>query len=165
MIKQIKFVSIPVADQDRALDFYRTAFGATELMRLEDPSSGNLWHAEIKIGDAAIAIAGEENCGRNCPICLTAIEAENVFAKSIVQHKKFDLDVILQDSEMDCRRAPREESQPDPQGYPAIPSIRDGCVLSPVGAGAHNDSLKKIRGEEGRRLGGLAREACGPEKV
>ncbi|MEY2526674.1 MAG: hypothetical protein QOE73_1445, partial [Verrucomicrobiota bacterium] len=29
MIKQIKFVSVPVADQDRALDFYTEKLGFT----------------------------------------------------------------------------------------------------------------------------------------
>jgi SpoVK/Ycf46/Vps4 family AAA+-type ATPase len=36
---------------------------------------------------------------------LTAIEAENVFAKSIVQHKKFDIDVILQEKEQIIRKS------------------------------------------------------------
>ncbi len=36
---------------------------------------------------------------------LTAIEAENVFAKSIVQFKRFDLDVILQEKEQIIRKS------------------------------------------------------------
>jgi SpoVK/Ycf46/Vps4 family AAA+-type ATPase len=36
---------------------------------------------------------------------LTAIEAENVFAKSIVQHKRFDVDVILQEKEQIIRKS------------------------------------------------------------
>ncbi len=36
---------------------------------------------------------------------LTATEAENVFAKSMVQHKRFDLDVILQEKEQIIRKS------------------------------------------------------------
>ena len=42
----------------RALDFYKQAFGATELMRFEQPD-GRIGHAEIKIGDAPIMLADE----------------------------------------------------------------------------------------------------------
>jgi PhnB protein len=47
-----------VRDAPRAIEFYRTAFGATELMRLNDPD-GNIIHAQIKIGDSPIDIAPE----------------------------------------------------------------------------------------------------------
>ena len=42
----------------RALDFYKKAFGATELMRLADPT-GKVGHAEIKIGDSVVMLADE----------------------------------------------------------------------------------------------------------
>ena len=48
-----------IRDASRALDFYKRAFGATELMRMADPS-GHIAHAEIKVGDAPIMIADEE---------------------------------------------------------------------------------------------------------
>jgi len=41
-----------------AIDFYRRAFGATELMRFADPS-GKLGHAELRIGDSVIMLADE----------------------------------------------------------------------------------------------------------
>src|SRR5437868_6206350 len=41
-----------------AIDFYKKAFGATETMRLADPS-GRVGHAEIKIGDSPIMLADE----------------------------------------------------------------------------------------------------------
>jgi PhnB protein len=45
-------------DAARAIEFYKTAFGATEVMRPADPS-GKIGHAEIKIGDALLMLADE----------------------------------------------------------------------------------------------------------
>jgi PhnB protein len=42
----------------RAIDFYKRAFGATELLRLEMPE-GRVGHAEIRIGDSPIMLADE----------------------------------------------------------------------------------------------------------
>src|SRR2546426_6215188 len=41
-----------------ALEFYKTAFGATELFRMPQPD-GKIGHAEIKIGDSPIMLADE----------------------------------------------------------------------------------------------------------
>ena len=41
-----------------ALEFYKKAFGATELMRMPD-DDGKIRHAEIKIGDSPIMLADE----------------------------------------------------------------------------------------------------------
>jgi uncharacterized glyoxalase superfamily protein PhnB len=41
-----------------AIEFYKQAFGATELFRLKEPS-GRIGHAEIKIGPATIMLADE----------------------------------------------------------------------------------------------------------
>ena len=41
-----------------ALDFYKKAFGATEIMRIPAPG-GKVGHAEIKIGGAIIMLADE----------------------------------------------------------------------------------------------------------
>jgi PhnB protein len=40
----------------RALDFYKKAFGATELMRFAGPD-GRLGHAEVRIGDTVVMLA------------------------------------------------------------------------------------------------------------
>src|SRR5438552_914270 len=42
----------------RAIEFYKKAFGATEVMRLAEPS-GRIGHAEIKVGTALLMIADE----------------------------------------------------------------------------------------------------------
>ena len=41
-----------------ALDFYKKAFGATELFRMASPD-GKIGHAEIRIGDSQIMLADE----------------------------------------------------------------------------------------------------------
>ena len=42
----------------KAIEFYKKAFGATEVMRMEDPG-GRIGHAEIKIGNSHIMLADE----------------------------------------------------------------------------------------------------------
>lgn len=49
---------LTVHDAAGAIAFYEQAFGATELMRLADPS-GKLAHAEIKIGNSLIMLSDE----------------------------------------------------------------------------------------------------------
>jgi len=41
-----------------ALEFYKRAFGAKEIMRMDAPN-GRIGHAEIRIGDSAIMLADE----------------------------------------------------------------------------------------------------------
>lgn len=41
-----------------AIEFYKRAFGATELLRMADPK-GRVGHAEIRIGDSVIMLADE----------------------------------------------------------------------------------------------------------
>lgn len=47
----------------RAIDFYRQAFGATELLRIPGPNN-TIGHAEIKIGDSVIMLADEMSNGQ-----------------------------------------------------------------------------------------------------
>lgn len=47
-----------VSGAARAIDFYKKAFGATEVMRLASPD-GKVGHAEIQIGDTRIMLADE----------------------------------------------------------------------------------------------------------
>ena len=41
-----------------AIDFYKRAFGATEIMRMSSPN-GKIGHAEVRIGDSVIMLADE----------------------------------------------------------------------------------------------------------
>jgi len=47
-----------VSGAGRAIDFYKQAFGATELMRMPGPG-GRIMHAEIQIGDSRLMLADE----------------------------------------------------------------------------------------------------------
>ncbi|MBA3498130.1 MAG: VOC family protein, partial [Gemmatimonadales bacterium] len=50
--------SLMVAGAAEAIDFYKKAFGATEVMRFPGPD-GKLMHAEIRIGDSTIMLGDE----------------------------------------------------------------------------------------------------------
>jgi PhnB protein len=47
-----------VGDAAKAIEFYKEAFGATELFRMEAPG-GKIGHAEIKIGNSPIMLGDE----------------------------------------------------------------------------------------------------------
>ena len=50
---------IAVRDADAAIDFYKRAFGAEELFRLVDPTSGKIGHAELRLGRGLLMISDE----------------------------------------------------------------------------------------------------------
>lgn len=49
---------LTVNDAAQAIEFYKRAFGATELHRMQGPN-GKIMHAEIRIGDSNIMLADE----------------------------------------------------------------------------------------------------------
>ena len=54
-----------------AIDFYKRAFGATEVLRMPDPSGQKIGHAELKIGDASFMLADEyPDMGHRSPTSL-----------------------------------------------------------------------------------------------
>ena len=54
----------------KALDFYKRAFGAEEVVRMEQPG-GKIGHAEIRIGDSMIMLADEvPQMGHKSPAAL-----------------------------------------------------------------------------------------------
>lgn len=76
----------------RAIDFYKQAFGATELLRMPRPD-GTLGHAEIKIGTSPIMLADEDpTMGARSPesfggspvsILLYVEDADELFARAV----------------------------------------------------------------------------------
>jgi PhnB protein len=80
-----------------ALDFYKKAFGATELMRFPGPG-GVLMHAEMKIGDSPIMLADEmpgmphhsplHYGGTPVSIALYVEDADAVFTRAVAAGAK-----------------------------------------------------------------------------
>jgi PhnB protein len=76
----------------RALEYYREAFGASELLRMPDPQ-GRIGHAEIRIGDSIIMLADEHHemgyrgprarGGTSVSILLYLADVDAVFARAI----------------------------------------------------------------------------------
>jgi uncharacterized glyoxalase superfamily protein PhnB len=54
-----------VRGADRAIDFYRKAFGAEVLGRMDSPDGKTVMHAELKIGDSRLFL-GDEVLGMGC---------------------------------------------------------------------------------------------------
>ena len=52
---------LTIRDAARAIDFYKEAFGATELLRMTSPN-GTIGHAELRIGDSPVMLSDE------CPV-------------------------------------------------------------------------------------------------
>ena len=50
--------ALVVRDAPKAIDFYKRAFGAQELVRMPGPD-GKIMHAELKIGDSIIFLSDE----------------------------------------------------------------------------------------------------------
>ncbi len=48
-----------VRGADKAIEFYKRAFGAEEVMRMPGPDGRSVMHAEIKIGDSLLFLADE----------------------------------------------------------------------------------------------------------
>ena len=46
-------------DADKAIEFYKRAFGAVETCRMNDPQTGKVMHAELKLGDSMLFLAEE----------------------------------------------------------------------------------------------------------
>ncbi len=48
-----------VRDAEKAIAFYRDVFGATEKLRLNEPGTGRIGHAELDFGGATLMLADE----------------------------------------------------------------------------------------------------------
>ena len=82
---------LTVKGADRAMDFYKKAFGAKEIMRM--PAGDKIAHAEMKIGDSMIMLADESpEMGQVSPsgkgqtpvtLCLYLEDVDKVFKQAI----------------------------------------------------------------------------------
>lgn len=51
--------SITLKGCAEAIEFYKKAFGAEEVMRAPDPTGKLIWHADVRIGDSPIFMSDE----------------------------------------------------------------------------------------------------------
>ncbi|HEV2116185.1 MAG TPA: VOC family protein [Terriglobales bacterium] len=85
---------------DRAIEYYKKAFGATEIMRMEGPD-GKVGHAELKIGDS-IFMLGEEmpQTGYRAPqggspvgLMLYVNDVDHVFKQAVAAGGRVDKEI------------------------------------------------------------------------
>jgi PhnB protein len=94
-----------IAGAAAAIDFYKRAFGATEMMRMVDPN-GRIGHAEIRIGDSVIMLADEHPemgyrsprslGGSSVSILLYLADVDTVFARAVAAGARAQRPVVDQ---------------------------------------------------------------------
>ena len=108
-----------VSDAAKAIDFYKAAFGAEERMRLMDPQTGKVGHAELTIFGALVMLSDEYPEHNKTPqtlggttmrLCLMSDNVDAAFARAV----KAGADVV---------RAPNDQFY----GH------RTGCLRDPFG--------------------------------
>jgi PhnB protein len=82
-----------------AIEFYKKAFGATELLRMPQPD-GKIGHAEIKIGDSPVMLADEfPEMGHKSPktlggspvsLMIYVDDVDAVFSRALAEGAKSD---------------------------------------------------------------------------
>lgn len=88
-----------VNDAKAAIDFYRRAFGAKEIMRMDGPA-GKIAHAELKIGDSMLMMSDEmPGGGARAPLAVGGTTAgiflyledvDSVFKQAVAAGAKVD---------------------------------------------------------------------------
>ena len=81
---------ITLRDSARAIEFYKQAFGAQELMRMPSPDGRGIWHAEIRIGDSVVYLSDEMPQGP------TAAPSPTHKPTGVVQLYVSDCDAVFQ---------------------------------------------------------------------
>lgn len=110
-----------VKDCARAIDFYKKAFGAEEIMRVHGPDGHTVMHAELKIGDSRYFLADEmKEMGNRSPdtlggtssgIYLYVRDADAVFKKAV------DAGAVVKEPIKDMFWGDRCGAVRDPSGY------------------------------------------------
>jgi uncharacterized glyoxalase superfamily protein PhnB len=72
-------VSLVLRGAGKAMDFWKEAFGAKEIMRMPAPGGQGVWHGEVKLGDSII-FCNDETPG---PAGTRAPSAENPPSSSL----------------------------------------------------------------------------------
>jgi PhnB protein len=85
--------ALTVAGASQAIDFYKRAFGAEELMRMPGPDGKGVMHAELRFGDSRVFLADEHpEMGHRAPqslggtpvaLHLYVNDVDKVFAQAV----------------------------------------------------------------------------------
>jgi PhnB protein len=95
--------TLTVQDVDKAIGFYKRAFGAEERRRFLGPDEKSIIHAEVKIGNSIIML-GEEHAEMGCRgpqslggtpvgLYLYVDDVDHVFARAVSAGAKADMPV------------------------------------------------------------------------
>lgn len=113
---------LAVKGADKAIDFYKKAFGATEVGRVTMPD-GSLGHAELEIGDSKIMLAEEnEQWGNLSPqtiggspvtLCLYVKDVDSVYDASLKAGAKVTGEMVVNNQ----YHGDRTGSVTDPFGF------------------------------------------------
>jgi PhnB protein len=84
-----------------AIEFYKKAFGATEVARMTVPGSATVMHAELRIGDSSVMMTEENTeCAQKSPLSLggTAVgvhlyvtDVDKTFAAAVAAGAKAEM--------------------------------------------------------------------------
>ena len=95
--------TLTIRDVDKAIGFYRRAFGAEERMRFLGPDEKSIMHAEVRIGDSIIFLSEEHpemGCrgpqsfgGTPVGLYLYVEDADHVFTRAVSAGAKVDMPV------------------------------------------------------------------------
>jgi uncharacterized glyoxalase superfamily protein PhnB len=81
---------LTLRESAKAIEFYKQAFGAQELMRMPSPDGKGIWHAEIRIGDSVLFLSDE------APQSPAVAPSPTHRATSIIQLYVADCDAVFQ---------------------------------------------------------------------
>ena len=81
---------LTLRESARAIEFYKQAFGAQEIMRMPSPDGRGIWHAEIRIGDSVMFLSDE------MPQSPTAAPSPTHKATAVIQLYVSDCDAVFQ---------------------------------------------------------------------
>jgi PhnB protein len=97
---------LSVNNASKAIEFYKTVFGAKEVGRITMPD-GTIGHAEIEIGDSKIMLADESKQwgnlspqtigGSPVELCLYVEDVDRVFDKALKEGAKVRGEMIVKD--------------------------------------------------------------------
>ena len=143
--------SLTCRDAAKAIDFYKKAFGAQELMRMPSPDGSKVSHAEIKIGDSVVFVS-DEFPGMSAAPAPTTTPSYSLFL--YVE----DVDNGLQSGRL--RRRPRRHAD---AGHVLGRSLRQGHRSLRPSMGTRHAHRRRCAGRDRAPRSGILRESCGTE--